>query len=254
MSFSGRGSAVTIAYDAGAGTYQVSDASGSVTMGAADLTDSRRNYDTYEKQSGTVTDELKLYGNIQSSGSQTAPSVPLTYLSFGIWTHIDSATTATRKTYLLFGFPTATAEMPRTGSASYRTLVSGHILHDPPQFGTIATAGGHEYDVNGSAIFDADFGTGAVSTTLNLQYAFNRVPIGTFVGAGAIGGNQFSGGFTSGPMYFSGGSFAGGFFGPGAGEMGYVFNLSRFNPDPYAGAAPMRVEDWIVGAVVGSKK
>jgi len=71
---------------------------------------------------------------------------------------------------------------------------------------------------------------------------------------GPITGDQFSGTFSSADPTFVRGGFNGGFFGPGAKEAGYTFQMIRYNPDPYAGAAVSAVNTYITGVAVGPKK
>lgn len=242
MGVSGRDQNVTINYNAADGSYTVSDGTYSANLGPQGITSGHN--DSYSKTVGTVSDKLELYNNVRA-GTSGAP-VQLTYLSYGIWSHSDSQTGNQRKTYLLFGYPTADSSMPRTGSATYQTAVTGNMLD-------IAPGGGLEREVGGSASFSANFGAGTVSTVLNLVQV-NGPAIGTFNGTGAIyGGNQFNGNFTSSVPFFHSGDFMGGFFGPSAAEMGYNFYIRRYNPDPYAGASPNPVDQWILGSVVGKK-
>jgi hypothetical protein len=178
---------------------------------------------------------------VRSGGPQAGAPLQLTYLSYGIWSHRDSASTARRLTYALFGFPTTSANMPKTGSASYQTYVLAHQL-------VVGAGFGGDDDLTGTASFDVDFGTGGIKTDLNLGSA------GLYNGTGLLSGDRFSGSFTSNIQYFTGGTFNGGFFGPTAQEMGYAFELRRHNPDPFAGAAPAPSDYLITGAVLGTKK
>ena len=249
----GRGTAVTIAYDAANKSYTVSNGQVSATLGAADRTISG-NLDIYAKQNGLIVDQLTLYNNVRVGTSQAGSPVKLTYMSYGLWEHSDhnqildpnSAAGDRKQSYFLFGYPTD-ADMPRTGSATYSTAVTGTEE---------AFLGNGRSDLTGSATFSADFGAGTVSTDLTLASAANQNPIGTFNGTGTISADQFNGTFTSNAFAFLGGAFAGGFFGPKAEEMGYTFWLMRENRDPYACASincPIMM-DWISGAVVGKKQ
>jgi hypothetical protein len=110
---------VSVDYDSSSGTYTVHGVPGSASFTAADRTDSSGYIDTYSKQSGTVTDQLQLFGNIRSGGPQSGAPVQLTYLSYGVWTHSDSQSGQMQRSYALFGFPTPTSGMPRSGIGTY---------------------------------------------------------------------------------------------------------------------------------------
>jgi hypothetical protein len=234
----GRGSRVTVSYDAVAGTYTLRDEAASVSFQASDRTASSNFIDTYVKQAGGVTDELKVYGNLRN-GTSGAP-VALSYVTYGTWTHKIVPGDQTRNTVIVVGFPTPVADMPRTGSASYQTTVSGTMLRYAYAPSTLT-------DITGTATFNADFGANSVSTLLTLPTA------GIFSGSAPIADNQFSGAFTSSTPMFQSGAFAGGFFGPAAQEMGYAFHITKYDPDPYAGAAFSPMYTYITGAVVGRK-
>jgi hypothetical protein len=136
--------------------------------------------------------------------------------------------------------------VPKTGSATYSTALTANVVD-------IAQAHG-EQEVGGTATFTADFANAKVSTDLTLDVVQYGRPWGTFNGTGTINSNQFSGAFSSTDPYFVSGNFAGGFFGPGASEIGYTFDVKYGSPDPFGGAsccAPFL--SWITGAVVGKK-
>ena len=237
-------SALTISYDPGNGTYTVQNSTAAATFGAGDRS-SNTYLDTYSKQSGTAADALTLFSNVRSGASQSGAPVQLTYLSYGSWSHDDSSSGDHRDSYFLFGYPTADAEMPRAGSATYSTAVTGNLV-------SVFFSQG-ESSVNGSATFSADFGTGTVDTQLTLRTPAQNL-IGTYVGTAPIAANAFAGTFTSSDdLYLNSGSFAGGFYGPNAKEMGYTFSIDRGVDDPYAGTTILPGRSWIVGAVVGTK-
>lgn len=239
---SGRPSGLTFAYDASAGTYTVADGTDSASFSDSAPVSSGST-DSYTTKSGSVTDQLDLFSNVRSGGSQGAGAIALTYLSFGKWTHSDGQTLDNRITYFLFGSPTDPSDMPHTGTATYSTMVTGSSF-----------AGCYGCDAqpfDGSATVTADFGAGSVNTDLTLT------SIGSFQGTGTISGNQFAGNFTgnftAAGTELQDGAFQGGFFGPSAAEMGYTFSLHEHVLDPYAGAAPVP-DTFYVGLVAGSKK
>jgi hypothetical protein len=242
----GRNSGVSISYDASSGSYSIKDAATSSAIFSSASRTSSGHFDTYTAQAGTVSDTLRLYDNVRSGASQAGAPITLKYLSFGDWSHDDSAAGTHSDTYFLIGYPTDTSEMPRSGSASYSTLVTANIM-------SIFTQQG-ESRISGSATFSADFGAGTVSTALTLPLGYLGATSSTYNGTGLISGNQFSGDFkTSDDPYFVDGDFAGGFFGPSAAEMGYTFTIERGSPDPYAGATTAPPLSWTIGTVVGTK-
>jgi hypothetical protein len=233
------GQRVTISYDAGSGTYTLSDEVASASFQASDRTSSSNYTDEYLKNGSGATDRLKVYGNLRTAPAAGAP-LALSYVTFGKWTHTDTVANRTRETSVVAGFATPVADMPRSGSATYQTIVSATAL----AHGVGATI--PFSDVTGTATFSANFANNSVNTALSL-------PAGTFSGPGTIVENRFTGTFASSSPYFTGGRFAGGFFGPAAQEMGYSFDIELYNPDPYAGAAVSPTSTVISGTVAGRK-
>jgi hypothetical protein len=241
FSITDRGSAVSFSYDAASGTYMVQDSGGSAKFGAPDRKADASYANVYASTAGTVSNELTLFGNARSDTASSAP-VALSYTSYGLWVHADSAANLTNRTYFLYGQPTGAANMPTTGTATYNMTASAQIFRTNYVPSTLTAVGG-------SATLTANFGNGTVSTALTLASpSFN----GTFNGTGSIGADQFSGTFpTTGSFTTSSGNFSGGFFGPGAKEAGYVFQINIHNPDPYAGAAPAPMDTYISGVAIG---
>jgi hypothetical protein len=134
--------------------------------------------------------------------------------------------------------------MPTTGTATYQMVASAQIFETNYYPSTLRAVGG-------TATLSANFGSGTVSTVLTLPgSAFS----GVFNGSGSIGADQFNGTLTAvNPgAVTTNGTFAGGFFGPGAKEAGYVFQIAVHNPDPYAGAAIAPMDTYISGVAIGA--
>ncbi len=206
-------------------------------------------YDTYQLDSDTSTDTLKLFGNVRSRSSTKGAPIKLGYLSFAFWTHTNKQSDETRETYMLFGSPTD-ADMPKSGSASYKTHVAGSMISVTGANGGPAI----RQDIGGSASFDVNFGNGNVATTLSLSTAPDGSFLGDYAGTGTIyAGNQFSGTFTTSDPDFRMGAFLGGFYGPSAVEMGYAFSI--YNYDDGLGGASYRppTNTYFEGVVVGTK-
>jgi hypothetical protein len=239
-----RTDAVTIAYDPSTHSYTLTDGAIGQTLGPADRLVPTG--EVYTRTAGNTFDGLTIGGNVAGT-SATAP-IQLTYLSYGVWSHSQSSGGEKRRTWFLIGFPTVISDLPRTGSASYTSAVTaGGTMVGVQGNG----AGTFELSVGGTATFEANFDTGAITTGLVLSHSDlgSEIPVGTFTGTGRIaaGTTQFLGQLTSGDSPFSG-TFNGGFFGPQAQEMGYAFFLSGHRPDGIGGT------DWrINGTVVGRR-
>lgn len=245
---SGRSPSFTISYDAANGTYSINNEGLTATFGSTDRTISG-NYDVYTKQANGISDELRLFGNIREGGPSGGAPLQLSYLSFGTWTRTTETTGETRKFHFLLGYPTQSSSMPTTGSASYNTIVTGSMLEGGAGYPNT------ENGVNGTATFSANFASGSIATELSLTRQGNNQPLGTYSGTASIDASkQFNGAFTSTAPNFSSGTFGGGFFGPSAAEMGYAFQIYKFNPDPYAGTTVQPQHTYINGIVVGRKK
>jgi hypothetical protein len=234
LGLQGRG-AVTFSYDAASGTYTVQGGGVTASFGQGNQIPDTSYNDTFSNTNGAVTDAVKLYGNARSDTPGTPPVV-LTYTSFGIWTHTDSATAQTTKTYFLYGQPTGAASMPTTGSASYQMTAEAHMFPG----GMTASE-----RITGTATLNANFGNGLVDTVLKFG--------STYAGSGTISGDQFAGDFATNDPTALNGKFSGGFFGPGAKEAGFTFQIHVHNADPYAGATILPQDVYIVGAAAGPK-
>lgn len=243
LSATARSAAPTFTFDAAAGSYTLQAPTFQVTLTAANRIAATGYAHTFRATTATTGDDVTLYGNAVNPAPAAAAPVALTYASYGFWKHSDSASGLTTQTYFLYGAPTTSDSQPRTGSATYQGLATGHLLSSGPA--TPATRA-----IGGTAGLSADFGAGTVTTTLSLGSD------GTYQGSGRIAADQFSGTFTATTApyaSFDSGSFFGGFFGPAASEFGYTFMLRYLNPDPYAGASPAPQNIWLSGVVVGRK-
>ena len=233
MPFSGN---LTLHYDAQADSYTMSDGTKSMTFPessylAEDSNDDFVVYDIYRGDEDFDTLTLLRPG--------TNGVINLTYVTYGYW---QSRPDSTRSdfTYFVGGVQTPVAEMPLTGSASYSGVADG-----------LALVGGQAYALFGSTgTLAADFGTGTVSTSLTLRgnpnigedfapYVPGTVALGTLTGTGTIGAgsNKYSGTLSGAGMS---GGLDGAFFGPGAAETGYSFQVQGGN-------------DRAIGVFVGKK-
>jgi hypothetical protein len=148
--------------------------------------------------------------------------VTFSYLQLGDWDHIRGGIESIYLT--VSGVPTIARDMPRSGTATYRTGIAGTVFQGAlPSYST--TTGS-------SSAFSADFGAGTVSTTIHLVAAqpnASAVDFGSYSGNGRIasGGPGFAGALTPAPgnAFAATGEYSGAFFGPQAQEMGYGWYL-----------------------------
>lgn len=172
----------------------------------------------WRKTSGTTVEQFALATPIINN-------VPLSYTAIGTWLTAQAGTPNGHVRIGVGGAPTIASDMPKTGTASYTTLVGG-----------AAKDGTNNYMLTGnsSGTFSANFATGAITTALIL--AGTQAPsgttvtaFGTFNGTGTIasGTSGYTGTFGCTAMNGSAatGGFAGGFFGPQALETGYGYTL-----------------------------
>ena len=240
QAIAGRSSNVTFGYDASSGTYTVQESGAPIAFTASNAIAAADYRKVYGVTQGSVSDAIALYGNVQAS-TVSAP-VELSYTSYGLWIHTDNGAVQTTNTYFLYGQATGAANMPTTGTATYDMVVAARMLETQGVPSRIST-------LSGTATLTANFGSGTVDTMLSFRGG------STYNGTGPIAGDQFSGTFASSTdPFFVRGGYAGGFFGPGAKEAGYTFQIVKYNPDPYAGAAVSAVNSYVTGVAVGAKK
>jgi C-lobe and N-lobe beta barrels of Tf-binding protein B len=236
----GRGDQPVISYSSATGTYSLQSPTLQVSLTSADRVATSDYAHAFSKTSGSVSDQVILYGNAFAPAPAVSPPVALTYSSYGFWRHTDTAANLTTYMSFLYGEPTGSANMPRTGTASFQGTATGLVMEGGPTLPD-------QYSFAGTATLAADFAANTISTTLNLG------GLGTYSGNGTISADQFNGPLTSSYTNFTNGQFAGGFFGPNAAEAGYTFFLRYFNPDPYAGASVSWSNRYFSGVVAAKK-
>lgn len=150
--------------------------------------------------------------------------VALTYTRLADYVHSDSYGHLAEGYTFAFGIPTGSADMPKTGSASYSTNYFATVS-DPLGAGLYIAD-----NSTGAAVFSADFGMGTVSTAIDLSNLAlpnhtSTHNFGVLNGVGRIdsNGSGFAGNWTDPAVN---GGFAGAFFGPKAAEMGMGFDAS----------------------------
>jgi hypothetical protein len=193
--------------------------------------------------SDAISDTPGSYQNGTTTVSRTETrrldigTTPLTYTNFGRWTvRVQTGTDQSTDTaYFAYGVPTATSDMPKTGSASYALQASGTTGLNP---------------VSGTGSLTANFAASTVDVSLALQAreisrpGNNLFDLATVTGSGTIGAAGSNPSFSSN---LSGGGYTGSingrFYGPQATEVGGAFAITRDG----VGGGP------IAGAVIGKK-
>ena len=203
-------------YDAASRSYTLTGSLPAATFGPAerDAASSNATITTYGRTNGTRQDAFVLF----SPGAGN-PQLALTYASYGA---LQSITTGGSNldidtSFFTYGVLTPAADMPKTGAATYQTLIDGLFA------GSAGT-----YSLSGSGQFAADFAAQTVSFTMapvgTPVLSGSAKSFGTLSGTGRIsGGNQFDAN-ASGGAYSAG--LAGYFYGPAAAEIGGTFTLS----------------------------
>lgn len=206
-----------IRYDAATKSYTVAGTTypQQTTFGPANRLDASSGpvITAYQKVSGNRQENLALF-NPGSGNTELA----LTYASYGaLQTITDNGGTVDVATaFFTYGVLTAASDMPRTGSANYRTKIDGQY----------ADATG-AYAISGPSSFSANFGASTMAFTMD--------PVGQNVVTGAVkslGSHTMNGSITMGNQFnastpFGVGAFSsnlgGYFYGPGAAELGGTF-------------------------------
>jgi len=223
---------ISISYDAASKNYTVGDGTSGSSYAPADkitpaLSASATPFDTFSKFTSTgaqdgIRNTLMLY----RAGAANTQFPQLSYATFAIVTtdnqHVTSgisqATIDTRVVYAIGGFETVRSDLPKTGTASYTSYVTGTSVG-----GTAGQAFWRDTPVSGTAKITADFGNGSLSTALSLTA--NAQSIGDFSGTAPIESatSHFKGDLTANGA--TQGTFSGSFFGPQAAEVGYTFRV-----------------------------
>lgn len=205
-----------IVYDASAGTYLVRDTGSlttTATFGPSNLVSSSGNFSTY----GTATNSFR---RLNLSPSNTL--VVLNYVDYGQWrrTSTASGTTSVNDTYLVWGSRTPNASIPRTGGATYNTIVDGTFVNK-----------NGAYAVNGSGTLAANFGTASITysqaATGTKEVGSGSINFGTMTGSGYISyaSGMFNGTGTADAEGYKM-DVTGNFFGPAAQEVGGLFRVT----------------------------
>jgi hypothetical protein len=218
---------ITISYDAASKSYTLHDGGTAISYAPADKVapstgaaatpfDSYAHYSNNYPLIGGASDTVQAY----RAGGANTQFPQLSYTTFVIAKHslvsnasgISQVGTDEREIFAIGGFETARSDLPKTGTASYTTFLTGSaITRNGPQ------------TVGGTATITADFAAASVGTTMALSG--NGQSLGTFNGTAPIeattshfAGNLSASGATQG-------SFSGSFFGPQGTEVGYTYRV-----------------------------
>jgi hypothetical protein len=221
------GSGVVVRYTAASDSYQLTAPDGTTaSFGPANFNASA---------SSPNVPNVIVYQNGSEALRLTVPTssgVALSYTLVGNWLH--PGTSGMNIYVAVGGASTLASDMPRTGTANYTIGVGGSAVVP----NGLGGATGNPLNGTSTGTFAANFGTGAINTSLHLV-STGGTDFGTFTGTGTIGSN--SSGFTGTFAGTTSSAFSGGFFGPQAAEVG----MSYFIGTPTFSAA---------GAVTGVKQ
>lgn len=213
-----------IVYDSATGSYTLRD-TGSLTITSTftpaniDAAASSSAFTVYKKG---ANESFRRY-NVGTVNQ----GIALTYVDYGQWRRTGAPSfgtgTAVNDTYLVWGTRTASADMPRTGSATYTTALDGTYVNKDGA-----------YAVSGTGNLTANFGGGTIgyssTATGTKEIGGTTLAFGTMTGTGTIafGSSGFSGtGAVNGNGYKM--DVNGNFYGPAAQEVGGIFHITGNN-------------------------
>ena len=215
-----------IQYDAASKTYTLNGAGWADSFGPAQLqtppAGSTPGADSYR----TGTTPPNFFTVNKSGNDNPVAAARYTYVTWGVWTRNQPNSTIV---FGVAGYQTTSADLPRTGSATYAGQVQG-VLSDP--------TGVYSLNSTSTGSLTANFASGSVSTSMALSGKLNptapTVDFGTYTGtAGISTAAGYQGPLTGSPGY--NGTFDGAFYGPAAAETGYTFTLNRAPGESAAG-------------------
>lgn len=185
--------------------------------------------------------QLEFLNNTIPSQVTSTAALQLTNVSYISWWRGDSTAGAKRFTTGVWGYNTASGDLPTTGTQAYTATVNGRLISVAGTTTTVTR-------VSGTVTLSVNFATSIIDVTMNLTTPGTGggapVPYGTFTAQAsyATKSTLFNGSFLQGsPLN---GTLSGGFYGSQGKEIGLVFQGSgTFN------GANQR----LVGNIVGKK-
>lgn len=222
---------LTIAYDAGSGSYTVSTQGRSQSFLPADISTSGQGQALFVKtDAANNRDRLTLWApSYGGSGPQ--------HVGMGMWQRNSTSGTRQNTTLDMFayGLPSAASAVPRVGTAAFNAFASG-----------LTTRPGFEpRSFSGNGRFDADFQTGIFNTYIPVTETELVSTAGTSGGSLQIiasGPLSFGDGTFSGTASYGGfrgtsqGTITGRFYGPNANEIGAAFTTTGSDGSSATGA------------------
>jgi hypothetical protein len=209
-----------VVFDSATGLYTLRD-TGSLTttstFGPANITSSAGAFTRYSKTSGATTETLRLLNQ-----SPANPLIALSYTGYGQWRRSTTNSTgaAVNDTYLVYGTKTASADVPRIGSAHYSTILDGTFVNKNGAYAVSGTGNLTANFAGSSILYDA-------TATGTKEVGGASLPFGTMTGSGTItfASSGFKGtGVANGSGYTM--DVNGNFFGPAAAEVGGLFRIT----------------------------
>lgn len=205
----------TVHYDAASQTYVLHDYEGdqgySFSPGEIVAGKSSAAYTFYrDTRTGST---LKLLNQSASN-----PLIVLTYVTYAKWNVPQTSPIILADNYVVFGQVTPAANVPRTGSASYKAILDGTYQN---RSGT--------YRLSGNANFVANFGNATMSVTATPIATSiangSKLQFGSLAGGGFIRASSSS--FNAVTPYIGTTRFSsqGSFYGPQANEIGGAFTI-----------------------------
>lgn len=211
---------ISVAYDAASRSYTVMVATEANKFGPADRDASSSNatITAYEVKVANSTKDFAIFN--PGSGN---PKLALTYTSYGALQRLvdNGSSISVSQDYFTFGIPTAASDLPRTGKATYQSVIDGSWGSD-----------GDLRALSGSGTLSADFAAGTTSVSLDLGGVSvlngSSRHLDMFTGGGRIDSStaKFSGTLSPTTSNYSG-TYSGLFFGPTAIEAGATFSIKN---------------------------
>ncbi|MBV1688710.1 transferrin-binding protein-like solute binding protein [Novosphingobium sp. G106] len=249
--FDAYGSGITLAYDAGAGSYTVNDATNPPAFLPAQQTENTSAFRTFANSNAASAGTYKLTLFNPGAGNTT---LALSFVSYGLLESTQQISTTNADIYyrpFIFGLQTPTSGIPTTGTVNYTSVVDGYWVRRRSL--VTLTQGYADLRLSGTATFSIDYVTRTVTVSLQLDGtdllptsisgSLGTINLGTFTGTSTIatGTSTFSG--TLAGNGFSG-TFSGALFGSSASEAGLAFRIDDGDANPSS-------RQHVAGVVVG---
>lgn len=230
-----RKASLTIRYNADTGSYALSTDNRSQTFSKTSITRQESDLVEYRQTTASGSENMTLF-------TETGTSASRKYVGMGFWQSnvVSNGRQATEFSTYSYGLPTASAAVPRTGSAAFAIDV----------FGLVTAPGEEPASFDGTGKLSLDFAQGLFSAqayTTELGLVKNGSVSGGGIELRAAGALSATTGVFSGNAVYgsylgqSSGTIDGRLYGPGAQEVGATFHTT--------GAGGLAA----VGSLIGSR-